>query len=176
MKKTIAASVFSIAITSGSAFAGNNSGDVQFVGVVTDTTCDIVPVVNGAPNSIVNIGTATTINGSNSTSTPVVFALQPANGTVCGDVSLTNAEFNFYGQTLNGSGFGNNTGTATDSYMNLIALNSVVTNDTITQTDNTATVTLANLNSEGLRLQAQLFGGQIPGTYESSMTYTVNYN
>ncbi|KLW85420.1 hypothetical protein SP99_04582 [Enterobacter sp. BIDMC92] len=176
MKKILTVSALSIAMVSGSAFAGNNTGDVQFVGVVTDTTCDIVPYVNGAPNSIVNIGSATTINGSASTGPVTQFFLKVANGATCGDASLNNAVFNFYSNTLNANGIGNSTGTATDSNMLLTVLNANAGIQPIDQSNNTAEISLPLFNSDGLNLTAQLMGGTVPGSYESTMTYTVYYN
>ncbi|EPS0558334.1 fimbrial protein PefA [Enterobacter roggenkampii] len=176
MKKIFTVSALSIAMMSGSAFAGNNTGDVQFVGVVTDTTCDIVPYVNGAPNSIINVGSVTTSNGASPSGPDTRFYLKVANGATCGDASLTTAVFNFYSTTFNSTGIGNSTGTATDSNMRLTANNTSIGPKPLYQTDNTAEISLATLNSNGLDLSAQLLGGTIPGTYESTMTYTVYYN
>lgn len=41
-KNLLAVSALALAVMSGSALAA--SGDVQFLGVVTDTTCDVNPV------------------------------------------------------------------------------------------------------------------------------------
>lgn len=58
-KHLLTVSALALAVMSGSALAANG-GDVQFIGTVTDTTCDIVPEANGAVSNVVQLGNVAT--------------------------------------------------------------------------------------------------------------------
>lgn len=175
MKKNIlGVSALILAVCSGTAIAADNGGEVQFSGVVSDTTCNIVPSVGGAEGAVVQLGTVAT----SETGESVAFSLRPAAGSQCGDASLTGAVFNFVSSSMNSVGVGNSSGTATDANMTLQAVNAIGGPVDIKQGSTTAEVAMNDLNdpAKGAQFEVQLIGGAVPGNYLSSVTYSVYYN
>lgn len=180
MKKLLKVSTLTLAVLSGSAFAAPNSGDVQFIGAVVDTTCDIVPLADtGAVSSVVQLGNVTTsTKAAGSNQSPVVnFSLKPKAGTTCNPVAMSNASFAFSGP-LEASGLVPQSGTATDAIVKLRAVNAVGGAHDIDKTRTTSDVTLTDLNdpAKGAQFTAQLIGGTQAGDYRSALAYVVSYN
>ncbi|EFA3718433.1 TPA: hypothetical protein OBQ40_003318 [Escherichia coli] len=60
MKKLMIASAIAMAMTVGSAMAadlGSQQKEIQFLGTVSEVTCDISAVVDGAVDNVVQLGT-----------------------------------------------------------------------------------------------------------------------
>ena len=125
-KMTLAAILLG-ALVSSSAFA--NTGTINFIGSVSDTTCDFVGEQNGAQGNTIDLGTHTVavVNGG---TTPVIdFALvgKKSDGTACEieagksvDVSWVPASGAWDAMGLQ------NTGTATNTAVKLMDKNSEV--------------------------------------------------
>ncbi|EAN0300893.1 fimbrial protein PefA, partial [Salmonella enterica] len=178
-KQLLAVSALALAVMSGSAQAGADSGDIEFLGVVTDTTCDIVPEVGGAVNNIIQLGSVTTSTAASSDSdkgSVINFALKPKAGVTCNFGANTNATFTFTGN-LGAAGLTNQSGTATDAIVTLKSVNANTPGD-INSTTNTAVVAVTNLNdaAKGAQFSAQLIGGATAGDYRSAVAYVVSYN
>ncbi|EDT0233585.1 fimbrial protein PefA [Salmonella enterica] len=175
-KQFLAVSALALAVMSGSALAAPQ--DVQFVGTVTEVTCDIKPEVNGTTGNYVQLGNV----AKGVTGGAMEFALKADAGTGNGSCGATSA-----GKTatvswiggFNSEGLTSKTGTATDavaliSTVNASGLSPVVA---MTSTTNEAEFNAANLsNGTGLKYKAQLKGGQQAGDYISSAAFLVQYN
>lgn len=171
-KNLLAVSALALAVMSGSALAA--SGDVQFLGVVTDTTCDVNPGVNGAVNSVVQLGTAP-INDKGGT---VDFSLKP-DMSQAGCQNLTNASTVTIGWTgpFDGNGLKLQSGAATGAWTEIKTTNATA-NQTINTTNLSADIAgdvfIAN-GGEGMKFTAQLNGGATAGDYHSAAAYVVAY-
>ncbi|UUR73845.1 fimbrial protein PefA [Enterobacter asburiae] len=176
MKDKILATLV-LCFASGYVMAGENMGDVQFLGVVSDETCNIQPDVGGATTSLVRLGsvkTSTTAGGDGSNEgTPVAFSLKPT--AACAE-TMSSAVFGFSSSSLNSLGVGNSSGTATDANMILTAINATGGPVEIKQGSTTVEVPITDLNTTGAEFTAQLMGGTIAGEYNSTVVYTVYYN
>lgn len=167
-----------LAVMSGSAMAGINGGEVQFSGVVANTTCDIGLISNGSASNVIDLGTAATTG--NKQSTPINFILQPTNACVVTPTSggsdasaQTQANVSFTGN-FDTVGLKPTSGTATDSRVLLTAVNSTTANSQITKSNNSAAFSLTNLN-KGASFNATLQAGTLSGDYHSSLVYAVTY-
>ncbi len=171
-------SSLALAVMSGSAMAGINGGEVQFSGVVANTTCDIGLVSNGSASNVIDLGTAATTG--NKQSTPVNFTLQPTNACVVTPASggsdssaQTQANVSFTGN-FDSVGLKPTSGSATDARLKLTAVNSTTPNTEITKSSNSTAFTLAALN-QGASFNTYLQAGTLSGDYHSSLVYTVTY-
>ncbi|EAA8634476.1 fimbrial protein [Salmonella enterica subsp. enterica] len=197
MKKvTLTMSVLSLALLAGSASAQTNdtnlqANNIRFLGAVSDTTCNLVPWVDGSVVNVVNVGVAPVFNGtgSNSGATPVHFALKADGSTTCGGI-ITNAGGNtsykaasiaFMG-ALDSQGLANQSGSATGAYVEIMATNSNKNSAPIVQGDVVREIAgdkLVNVDgspaAEGATFTAQLFGGTKAGDYQSAIAYQVSY-
>ncbi|HFW3545341.1 TPA: fimbrial protein PefA, partial [Salmonella enterica subsp. diarizonae serovar 61:l,v:z35] len=163
-------SALALAVMSGSAMADVNGGEVQFSGVVSNTTCDIGLVSNGSSSNVIDLGTAGTAADKKAAPT-VKFVLQPTNACVitpdtAGGAAGTQANVSFTGN-LDSVGLKPTTGSATDARVLLTAVNSATQNTKITKSSNSAAFDLAELN-KGASFNAVLQAGVIPGDYHSS--------
>lgn len=172
-KNLLAVSALTLAVMSGSALAA--SGDVQFLGVVTDTTCDVNPGVNGAVSNVVQLGTAPT----NGQAGIVNFSLKP-DMSQAGCTGLTAANKVTIGWTgqFDSNGLKAQSGAAKDAWTEIKAINATTP----------VTITAATLSSEiagdqfianggeGATFTAQLNGGTMAGDYQGAAAYVVAYN
>ncbi|EIA4658385.1 fimbrial protein PefA [Salmonella enterica] len=169
-KQFLAVSALALAVMSGSALAAPQ--DVQFVGTVTDVTCDIQASVNGSTNNYVQLGNAPL----NDVATEVLFSLKPAAGTSCDLKGANTASVTWIG-SFDGEGLTAQGGAALDAKALLVALNSKTQDteikNTLTQVDFDASELTGN---DGLKFSAQLKGGATPGDYISSAAFLVQYN
>lgn len=172
-KQLLAVSALALAVMSGSALAAN--GDVQFLGVVTDTTCDVNPGVNGAVNNVVQLGTATT----NGKAGLVNFSLKP-DMTQAGCQGLTDTNKVTIGWTgsFDSNGLKAQSGAAKDAWTEIKAINAT-TPVTITASSLSSEIAgdvfIAN-NGQGATFTAELNGGTMPGDYQGAAAYVVAYN
>lgn len=171
-------STLALAVMSGSAMANVNGGEVQFSGVVSNTTCDIGLVSNGSSSNVIDLGTAGT--AADKKAAPAVkFVLQPTNACVItpdtagGGAAGTQANVSFTG-AFDSVGLRPASGSATDARVLLTAVNSTTQNTKITKSSNSAAFDLTELN-KGASFDAVLQAGVIPGDYHSSLVYAVTY-
>lgn len=172
-KNLLAVSALALAVMSGSALAA--SGDVQFLGVVTDTTCDVNPGVNGAVNSVVQLGTAST-NGKGSI---VNFSLKPdMSQTGCQNLATGNTVTIGWTGPFDGNGLKAQSGVADDAWTEIKTTNATV-DKTINTTNLSAEIAgvqfIAN-NGQGMTFSARLNGVTKTGDYQSAAAYVVGYN
>lgn len=172
MKNLLAASALALVVTSGAAVAAN--GEVQFLGVVTDTTCDILPIVGGGTvNNLVQLGTVST----NGMGTTVPFALK-ADMTQPGCQTLTAADTATIG--WNGAfdinGLKAQSGVAADAWAAIDTVNSVAPGQGINSTNLSADFTGDVLTTTGAMFEATLHGGNTAGDYRSVAAFVVAYN
>ncbi|EEP4893764.1 fimbrial protein [Salmonella enterica] len=172
-KQFLAVSALALAVMSGSALAAPQ--DVQFVGTVTDVTCDIKPEVNGTTGNYVQLGNV----NKGQTGAEMLFALKADGGTgnVCSTaVANKTATVSWIGG-FNGEGLTAKTGTATDAVALITTVNASGQNQvTMTSAGTDAEFNAAKLtNGDGLQYKAQLKGGQQLGDYISSAAFLVQY-
>ncbi|EGB2808526.1 fimbrial protein PefA [Salmonella enterica] len=172
-KNLLAVSALALAVMSGSALAA--SGDVQFLGVVTDTTCDVNPGVNGAVNSVVQLGTAPT----NDKGSIVNFSLKPdMSQTGCQNLAAGNTVTIGWTGPFDGNGLKAQSGAADDAWTEIKTTNATV-DKTINTTNLSADIAgdqfIAN-NGQGMTFSAQLNGVTKAGDYKSAAAYVVAYN
>ncbi|ECB6686736.1 hypothetical protein DSB34_23535 [Salmonella enterica subsp. enterica] len=188
MKKSVLAmSALSLALVSGVATAAVNdtnldANNVRFLGSVSQITCNLVPHVNGSATNIVNVGIVPVgMAGAPSSGTEVPFTLKmdgknadATTGCPAIDDAVT-ANISFMG-ALDDKGLANQSGTASDSYVEIVAKN---TSDNKTavlvQGDNMRSVAGDALAAEGAKFTAKLRGGTNAGSYESAIAYQVQY-
>lgn len=168
-KNLLVVSALAMAVLSGSAMAANNGGEIQFVGSVTDKTCDIVTDVNGATKAAIQLGSVSV----STVGTAVPFSLKLADAT-CDLGTNTSADFTFVSPTLGATGLANNGGTATGAWTKLTPKNATAGTD-ISSSHQTATVLVTALKADGAKFEAVLNGGTIAGTYMSQVSFAVAY-
>ncbi|EHM7742174.1 fimbrial protein [Salmonella enterica subsp. enterica serovar Braenderup] len=173
MKKLFIASAIAMTMAAGSAMAANQQAEVQFLGVVTNTTCDVSSTVNGNTTSTVQLGTVA-LDG---TGTPVEFALKAADPSAagCEQLKTQTASVTWQGPFIT-EGLGNGKGSATDAKMELKTVNA---KDTPEQAISNAKTTVefngADVLGNGLKFTATLKGGKVAGTFDSAAAYAVTY-
>ncbi|EAM7383124.1 fimbrial protein PefA [Salmonella enterica] len=185
-KSALAISVLSLAMLSGAASATVNdtnlgANNVRFLGTVSQITCNLVPHVNGSATNVVNVGVVSTGTGTAHTQgTKIPFTLKPDNKNTNADAGCpaitdsTQANISFMG-ALDSNGLNNQSGTATDSYVAIVATNADDNSTVVTQGKNVRVVAGKALKEQGAMFTAQLFGGQTAGSYESAIAYQVQY-
>ncbi|CAD6106152.1 fimbrial protein [Escherichia coli] len=178
MKKVFIASAIAMAMASGSA-AANQQAEVQFLGVVTEVTCDITPSVNGNTSSVVQLGTIQ----KGQSGQWVDFALKAKDPAAAGCAGLTGANkvatVVFQGP-LGDKGLENTSGTATDATVSLKTVNAKDTAEqTINKTTNSINFAAEKILSDGYQFKAQLNSDNVTGTagtFDSALAYAVVYN
>lgn len=171
MKKIII-SVLALSAMGMSGVVAAASGDVQFIGAVTATTCDLTPEVGGAVTNMVQLGTAST----SAAATPVHFTLKADNSQGCNALTSNDIAEISWGGPFNATGLSNQGGTATDAWVKLSSVNAKTTN-IVDMTASRLTVDFAGdtLNTDGAKFSAELNGGTIPGNYSSAAAFVVAY-
>ncbi|HAI6729017.1 fimbrial protein [Escherichia albertii] len=181
MKKSILASVIALGLVSGLTHAAEN--EVQFVGSVVKTTCDLEASGTG-PNAglvknVIELGQA-------KIGTPgkeVQFAFKPVNA----GSNLQNCEelvksgisavaLTWNSNAFDGQGLAALSGSATDAHVEVKATNAQTGNNVVMR-DNGAVQEFeaAKLLSDGLKYQAQLIGGTQPGDFKTASKFTFYY-
>ncbi len=179
MKKLMIASAIAMTMAAGSAMAAQ--GDVQFFGTVTAKTCDLVVDQEGAVVNMIQLGSVT--NGGGDVGGEKTFALKPAAGASCSNI--TTAKMAWDSPAMTANGIGNQSGKATDAHVKLVAVNSTGKVQTDTNADkvikagqNTVdyAITGTGLTDEGFKFKAQLIGGTVAGDFNTAAAYSVSYN
>lgn len=171
-KQFLAVSALTLAVLSGSALAAPQ--DVQFVGVVTDVTCDIKPEVNGTTGNYVQLGSVS----ANGTGADTFFTLK-ADGSAnnCGSAVVGKTATVSWIGDFNGEGLTATSGAAIDAVALITTVNATGQSQvTVTSAGTEAAFDAANLTNAGLQYKANLKGGTEVGDYISSAAFLVQYN
>ncbi|HII3146300.1 TPA: fimbrial protein PefA [Citrobacter braakii] len=169
-KNLLAVSALALAVMSGSALAAN--GEVQFLGVVTDTTCDLKPEVGGTVNNLVQLGTV----AKSTAGTVVNFALK-ADAAQAGCAALTGKATIGWAGPFSNNGLKAQSGLATDAWTKIDTVNADTTPaQNINSTHLSSLFDATKLTSDGAKFTAQLNGGLIAGNYQSAAAFVVAYN
>ncbi|MEF1207090.1 fimbrial protein [Photobacterium damselae] len=172
-KITFAALALGVVI-SGSALA--NTGTVNFIGSISDTTCDIVGEQGGAQGSTISLGTYTVADVNGDTTGIIDFSLAgtKSDGSACAladggfaDITWTPASGAWDANGLQ------NTGTATGAAVKLMDKDSVP----FSAVRDTVTYAAADAVEGKLPFKAQLVksGTATAGTVTSSVKFAVAY-
>ena len=177
MKKLMIASAIAMTMAAGSAMAATNMGtqqnEIQFLGVVTEVTCDIDAVVDGAVNNVVQLGTVKK-GEEGDVKNIVLKAKDPAQCT--GLDAVKKATIAFKGP-LGDAGLVNDKGTAEGAVVSLVAKNSETANKAINKTDDIATFSANLVTGAGYQFEAKLdaTNATATGTFDSALAYAVTY-
>lgn len=180
MKKSILASVIALGMVSGLAQAAGN--EVQFVGSVVATTCDLEASGTGSDAGLVKNIIALGQAKKGTEGKEVTFAFKPvndaANKTNCqgldpnSTVVITWNSNAFDGQ----NGLTALSGAASDAFVKVLPLNAKTGNDVPMLTSGSSQeFEAAKLTSDGLQYKAQLVGGQQAGDFQTASKFTVYY-
>ncbi|ELO5034609.1 fimbrial protein [Escherichia coli] len=169
MKKLMIASAIAMTMVAGSAMA--STGDVQFFGNVSATTCDVAPEVSGNVTNLVQLGTVTP-SGLGGEVDVAFKAKNPAGGD-CTTLNGKTATFTWAGNLIN-EGIGAQGGLARDAHVILKPANGTTAN-AITSGNYVATFDAEKAISEGFLFKAQLKGGTTPGDFQTAAAYAVTY-
>lgn len=182
MKKSILASVIALGMVSGLAQAAGN--EVQFVGSVVATTCDLEASGTGSDAGLVKNIIELGQTPMNTSGKEVVFAFKPVNNAEnqknCEQV-MANANSKVV-ITWNSNAFdGQNglkalSGAASDAFVRVQPVNANAGNDAPMLTSGSSQeFAAAKLTSDGLKYKAQLVGKQQAGDFQTASKFTVYY-
>ncbi len=174
-KQFLAVSALALAVMSGSALAAPQ--DVQFVGAVTDSTCNIKPEVGGTTGNFVQMGTVTK-GTEQQTGTAFTLKAVPGTGTTnaCTLTGMTTASVSWVGN-FDTDGLKAQSGAAHDAYAIITPVNAKASTP-ITSANTTSEFESNKLTAatpEGLQFTAKLKGGKQAGDYVSSAAFVVAY-
>ncbi|ENE26187.1 hypothetical protein [Escherichia coli] len=182
MKKSILASVIALGMVSGLAQAAGN--EVQFVGSVVATTCDLEASGTGSDAGLVKNIIELGQTKINTPGKEVTFAFKPVNNAqnqqnceqlAAGPNSKVVLTWNsnaFDGQ----NGLGAISGAASDAFVKVQALNADTNNNVVMLTSGASQeFAAAKLASDGLQYKAQLVGKTTPGDFQTASKFTVYY-
>ncbi|ENA9683519.1 hypothetical protein ACWAT1_004295 [Escherichia coli] len=177
MKKVFIASAIAMSMAAGSAMAANQQSEVQFLGTVTEVTCDITPSVNGNAHNVVQLGTVE----KGKPGTPVDFALVAKDATQAGCAGFTdqNVATIVLQGALGDAGLNNTNGSATGAHVELKTLNGKDTAEQeIKKGSNTVKFPAKTILTDGYKFQAKLVSEATgtAGTFDSALAYAVTYN
>lgn len=175
MKKLFSLSVLSLALLSGNALAAN--GEIRFIGAVTDVTCNLVPSVGGSVNNTIQLGTASLTTPADA----VNFSLKSdmlADCSALQDDDVVNIAFM---GPLNDTGLANQSGLATDAFVEIKSVNATATADNaniIKQGSDKRAFKgslFSTAGAAGAQFTAQLKGKTQQGDYQSALAFVVAY-
>ncbi|EMU6031387.1 hypothetical protein WN774_004587 [Salmonella enterica subsp. enterica serovar Bredeney] len=174
MKKIILVSAISMAMFSGVTMAAQ-SGQITFLGAVTQTTCDLSASANGAEKNQINLG----VVSISATGSPVEFKLIKDPAVTCALTGKT-ATIAWMGN-LSDKGVVNQSASpngADGSWVKLTAKSTTSTSGDveIKKGQDTVTFDAEKLNGNGFEFSAILNGGAVPGEFRSVTSYAVAYN
>lgn len=175
MNKSIIASILALGLVSGMAHAAGQTGEVQFIGVVTQNTCDIVPEVDGTlSKNVIDLGTVS----PNAVGSYKNFALKAKDPTQPGCVEFNGktANVGWASAAFNADGLGYTSGTATDAIVKMETINAKA-NVAITSANNQGVEFDGTklTAGEGFQFKAALKGGAKIGDFRSAAAFTVSY-
>lgn len=149
-----------------------NSGSLNLVGAVNAVTCNIsVESETGSPVTMIDLGTSAV----DSAGQEVIFHLSPDTSDSNCDLTNLNAEVTWSGSNLGPQGIENGSGTATGSRALLKArpLGGAVE---ITSVEPSYQFLQNQMQPDStLQFSAQLVAGSVPGTFASTVAYSVSY-
>lgn len=176
MKKLMIASAIAMTMAAGSAMAGTDMGsqqnEIKFLGAVTEVTCDIDAVIDGAVNNVVQLGTIK--KGEDGQVKNIV--LKAKAGKTCDGLESKTATIAFDGP-LGDEGLNNASGTAKGATVALMAKNGTTQDQSITKGVSKIDFEAGKVNSEGYQLTAQLKSNSTgsAGSFESALAYAITY-
>lgn len=173
MKKLLALSALSLALLSGTATA--SSGDIRFVGAVTDVTCNLVPSVGGSVNNLIQLGTAS----KTIPATPVDFSLKSDGKDDCSTIADDRVVNITFVGPLTDAGLASQSGLAADAYVAITSPNATEDKTTVISKGSDTRKFTGNLfktsTAAGAQFKAQLHGQTQVGDYQSAIAYVVAY-
>ncbi|EAA0698994.1 fimbrial protein [Salmonella enterica] len=175
MKKTLVVSAIALGFMGVTSIASANTGEVQFIGAVTDTTCNISPEVDGVMKSTIQLGTMKT-DGTGAQE--INFKLVP-DTQACLD--KTNASVGWQSAGFDNNGLVNMKGDATGAAIELVAVNSTTANEKVTFNNQNiefgdGTNAIGNFEFKTKLVKTFATGTlATPGTVISSAAYAVAY-
>ncbi|MHA6607414.1 fimbrial protein [Photobacterium damselae] len=162
-------------VSSGTAFA--NTGTINFIGSVSDTTCDFVGEQNGAQTNTVDLGTYTIANVNSGSTSVIDFSLigKKSDGTACEVAAGKSVDISW----VPASGVWNplglqNTGTATNTAVKLMDKDG----NAFSPLRYTVNYLAADVPGGALPFKAQLVksgGDATAGTVVSAVKFAVAY-
>lgn len=170
MKKLMIASAIAMAMVAGSAMA--STGDVQFFGNVSATTCDVTPSVDGSVVDLVQLGTVTK-NGKGEEKHIKFKATNPS-GDQCSALDGKTATFTWSGN-LGENGINAQSGLADDAYVIFTPVNATDGNNPITASQQTAAFNASDVIKNGFEFKAQLQGKDKVGDFRTAAAYAITY-
>ncbi|MGL5343284.1 MAG: fimbrial protein PefA [Plesiomonas sp.] len=167
--QSLVASALALAVISGSVLAAH--GDVQFIGVVTDTTCDITVESAGAVKNIVQLGTAK----KGGTGPIVDFTLKTDGSLSC--TGLVGDAIVGWAGPFTTEGLAAQSGAAADAVAVIKTVNANTGGavQSITKALTSTTFDANILDTDGAKFHAQLNGGMQVGDYHSAAAFVVAY-
>ncbi len=179
MKKTIIASAIALAAISGVANAAGNADagtfDLNFTGTVSTTTCAIEPSVNGITGKN-DIALGQTDKNQPGAEIDVVFKPTAASAAACGGAQSNFVmQWSGVGSSFETGGLKAKAGSlASDSHVQIKAVNAVANNNTVTTVEKTQyEFDKAKVTTDGLQYKVNLLGGTEVG--DMSATAQVNH-
>ncbi|MRT15127.1 hypothetical protein GJV07_22875 [Enterobacteriaceae bacterium RIT711] len=175
MKKRFALSLMIAGMFTSSVFAAGNTGTINFIGVLTDTTCNFsLANANGAHINAVDLGTHTATTFTNSTE--VSFSLIPdQNVASCKTPGAKKVSFEVVPSGLNSAGV-NNTGTATNAAIKLEVQGQSGFTEISSATPKEADVKVdATTGAIPLKASMVSIGTATPGTVAGGAVFAVTY-
>ncbi len=181
MKKSILASVIALGMVSGLAQAAGN--EVQFVGSVVATTCDLEASGTGSDAGLVKNIIELGQTEINTPGKEVTFAFKPVNNAQnqqnCEQLAGSNSKvvLTWNSNAFDGqNGLGAISGAASDAFVRVQALNADTNNNVVMLTSgDSQEFAAAKLASDGLQYKAQLVGKTQPGDFQTASKFTVHY-
>lgn len=173
MRKVFIVSAMAIGMSGIASTASANTGEVQFIGAVSDTTCNINPEVDGIMKNTIQLGTMK-LDGT---------GVQPVNFNLVPDTNecleKTSASVGWQSAGFDNNGLVNMKGDATGASIELIALNSKTANEKVTFNKQNIEFGDGASGIGKFQFTAQLVkssaGNATPGTVISSAAYAVAY-
>ncbi|CAD5756689.1 fimbrial protein PefA [Escherichia coli] len=164
MKKAIIASAITLAVFSGAANAGApnlNAGtfDLNFSGTVSATTCALEPTVGGV-NGKNDIALGQTNKGVKGEDVDVIFKPTAAAAATCAGTTDFVMQWNGVGSSFESDGLKAATGTATDSHVQIKAVNALTENNKVANVEGFQyTFAKDKVTGDGLQYKVALMGG-----------------
>lgn len=172
LKSFFIPSIIAIATLSGVVHAAD-SGEVNFLGAVTAKTCDIETSVAGAVNNVVQLGSV--VAGGAIPGQEIEFSLKIKDANACDLTQAPAAFVRWAGPSLNATGLSNVNGTATDATITLTAVNAKTANTAVNSSASETEFESATIKADGFKFKAQLTGGNIKGSVDTSAAFAIRY-
>ena len=173
MKLVFIASSIAMSMAAGTAMASH--GDIQFFGNVSETTCDLVPEVEGNVNNLVQLGTVTKQQTGKEVSVKFK-AKKPSDASCTALTAQKTASFAWSGN-LTADGIGAQSGLASDAYVILTPVDAKYNDVEPIKASNTSTDFSAyKVTGAGIEYKAKLQGKDKVCDFKTATAYAVTYN